>query len=145
MNTIFVQLNQDWNAEPNVPRPRIAIDHSEFLVLSFRMNHFQFSNFSENDMGVLRFKNCWRFRLGDVNQEAFAFGQCRFSRLAPQWGEFYEVSGELLIDRDPKGWWSTDCTPVTKSRHFLFYFRDNAFECDAEEWNFSVRSRESRG
>ena len=88
-----------------------------------------------------------------TNDEGWYRGQCRFSRLAPAWGEFYEVRGDLLLDfvPDPEEFrshgvqleprplrWVTIGEPGVTSRHFLFYLRDQTFECDATDWSFSV-------
>ena len=142
MGTEFVQLNHGWNADPNVPNERIEVAGGN-LVLRFRMNPYQYPEFSEDDVGILQFRNCWRYRLGDVNDEGWYLGQCRFSNLAPDWGEFYQVSGDLLIERDPEGWISIGL-PGSKSRHYLFYLRDSTFECDADAWDFSVERAGSR-
>jgi hypothetical protein len=78
----------------------------------------------------LIFEGCWRYRLGRTNDEGWYLGQCRFSRLAPEWGEFYEVSGDLL-DASVKDWVRLSAPPSDPTRHFLFYLRDSTFECDA--------------
>jgi hypothetical protein len=45
-----------------------------------------------------------RYRLGNTNDEGWYRGQCRFSKLAPAWGEFYEVEGDPLMDKAPDDW-----------------------------------------
>jgi hypothetical protein len=89
------------------------------------------------DTGVLRFLSCERYRLGPTNDEGWYRGQCRFSKVAPRWGEFYEVSGDLRLQECPDGWVTVGPAHRTL-RHFLFYFRDETFECDAAEWAFKV-------
>ena len=136
MNTVFTKLNVDWNAEPNAPDPHVMPDGST-VRLQFFLNPFQFPQFAEEDIGTLRFENCWRYRLGSTNDEGWYRGQCRFSQIAPAWGEYYEVTGDLLIDRAPNDW-VVLAPPQPNSRHFLFYLRDETFECDAEAWSFAV-------
>jgi hypothetical protein len=107
--------------------------------MKFLMNAYRFARFKEGDVGVLRFSNCWRYRLGGTNDEGWYRGQCRFSGIAPAWGDFYEVKGNLMIDSDPEAYeWVTLRSPSLKSRHFLFYLRDETFECDAESWSLVV-------
>ena len=61
--------------------------------------------------------------------------------IAPAWCDFYEVKGDLRIDSDPDpSEWVTLRSPSLKSRHFLFYLRDETFECDAESWSLVVGS-----
>ncbi|MGA9524089.1 MAG: hypothetical protein WBV82_21690 [Myxococcaceae bacterium] len=132
--TRFRQLNEGWNAEPNAPEPRISVERGE-LRLRFLLNPFEF-DLPEEGIGELRFRNCWRYRLGATNDEGWYRGQCRFSRLAPAWGEFYEVTGDLLLNDRLE--WITPGSPGASSRHFLFYLRDETFECDAEDWSFSI-------
>jgi hypothetical protein len=134
--TIFQQLNHGWNAEPNAPAPKVVVNGADVL-LTFRMNPFQFPEFRPGDVGRLRFSCCKRYRLGSTNDEGWYRGQCRFSKLAPRWGEFYEVKGDLRLAQCPDDW--VHVSPQAEgSRHFLFYFRDEEFECDAMDWSFEV-------
>ena len=136
MKTVFAKLNSGWNAEPNPPEPTVAVEGNDVL-LSFFMNPFQFPEFSAGDLGTLRFANCSRYRLGPTNDEGWYRGQCRFSGLAPAWGEFYEVSGDLLLEKAPSNWVVVD-PGRTASRHFLFYLRDETFECGANAWSLQL-------
>ena len=43
-------------------------------------------------------------------------------------GEFYEVSGDLKID-PVSGWNDGPVSQIAEQRHFLFYLRDETFEC----------------
>lgn len=52
-------------------------------------------------LGVIRFKNCARYRFGPENDEGWYLGQCRFSGIAPDWGEFYKVNGDLKLGECP--------------------------------------------
>ena len=134
--TSFRQLNNGWNAEPNAPDPRVVAEGGD-VVLTFLMNPFQFPQFSDEDQGRLRFTSCRRYRLGSTNDEGWYRGQCRFSKLAPRWGEFYEVGGDLRLAECPDDWIEID-KAQNCYRHFLFYFRDETFECDASDWKFEV-------
>ena len=136
MTTEFVRLNGDWNAEPNVPEPRVVVTGAD-LRLTFYFNAFQFPHFEEGDIGQLRFKNCWRYRLGPPNDEGWMRGQSRFSAPPHEWGHFYEVRGDVLEESEDD--WQLLAEPVSESKHFLFYFRDETFECDAHEWSLEVK------
>jgi hypothetical protein len=152
MPTAFTKLNGGWNAEPNGHEPRISADRGD-LLFRFLLNILLYPEYQAAEAGVLRFRDCWRYRLGITNDEGWYRGQCRFSRLAPKWGEFYEVHGDLLLDATPNREaflvrgiqlepdpleWVTIGKPGLISRHFLFYLRDQTFECDASDWAFSV-------
>ena len=54
------------------------------------------------------------------------------SASAPAWGEFYEVHGDLKLESSPNDWVVLSPEPHIPARHFLFYLRDETFECDAE-------------
>lgn len=138
--TTFRQLNEGWNAEPNAPEPNVTVEGQD-VVVSFRMNPYQFPQFSPKDVGQLRFVSCRRYRLGCTNDEGWYRGQCRFSKVAPQWGEFYEVGGDLRLGECPDDWVAV-AQVQDSSRHFLFYFRDETFECDASDWEFEVVNAE---
>lgn len=133
--TRFIRLDNGWNAEPNAPDPRVRLDGSDLFV-TFLLNSFMFSGVSEDDVGVIRFHSCWRYRLGDVNDQGWYNGQCRFSGSAPEWGHFYEVVGDIRDGMVTD--WVGMGDAVPDSRHFLFYFRDATFECDADGWSFAV-------
>ena len=62
---------------------------------------------------------------------------CRFSKLVPVWGEFYEVSGDLLLDQYPNDWIYVGPELATQ-KHFLFYFIDHQFEIKASSWSLKV-------
>ncbi len=134
MKTIFEKINHNWNAEPNAPNPKIEVVINDIL-LSFYLNPFRFPEFQEGEVGIIRFKNCSQFRLGPENDEGWYQGQCRFSKVAPAWGEFYELSGDLKLSECPSDW-TTVLSDAKNTKHFLFYFKDNTFECDAQEWQF---------
>lgn len=131
MSTRFLRLNNDWNAEPNAPAPSVTRSDNDVL-LEFRLNPFQFRKFREGDRGRLVFRSCWRYRLGGTNDEGCYLGQCRFSKVAPAWGEFYEVQGDLKLQSSPEDWVVLGPEPRAPAKHFLFYLRDKTFECDAE-------------
>ncbi len=134
--TTFRQLNEGWNAEPNAPSPQVKVE-GEDVIVSFLLNPFRFPQFGPEDMGILRFFSCNRYRLGPTNDEGWYRGQCRFSKLAPRWGELYEVSGDLRL-QECKDNWVVVALSRGAQRHFLFYFRDETFECDAANWAFRV-------
>ena len=133
--TRFTRLNEGWNAEPNAPDPQVSVANHE-LVVTFAPNPFQYKGFSEDQRVCLIFTGAWRYRMGTVNDEGWYRGQCRFSRLAPAWGEFYEIHGDLRLDNCPRDWIQLRSESAEDARHFLFYFRDEEFECDAVSWRF---------
>lgn len=136
MDTTFHKLNFGWNAEPNAPDPIVRVG-TEVVTLTFLLNSFLFAEFFSDDVGVLTFFECRRYRLGATNDEGWYLGQCRFSKLAPAWGELYEIKGDLLLSY-PNLTWNDICPPEVGDRHFLFYLRDSTFECTAKDWSFSV-------
>ena len=130
MKTKYTQLNDGWNAEPNAPGVKVETDGSELRLL-FLANAFQFPEYDVDDVLRLRFRGCWRYRLGSTNDEGWYMGECRFGKSIP-WGEFYELAGDLRIGETAD--WIVLGTEDPSSRHFLFYFRDETFECDADSW-----------
>jgi hypothetical protein len=131
MSIAFVQLNDGWNAEPNTPDVGVAVK-GEIVSVRFVLNHFVFPKFEEGEEATLMFHGTERYRYGPTNDEGWYKGQCRFSRLAPRWGEFYEVSGDPELQFAP-GDWRAHGPSTDDGRHFLFYFRDGTFECVARE------------
>jgi hypothetical protein len=132
MDTRFIKLNDGWNAEPNAPAPLVSRSGDD-VMLEFDLNAFRYNKFVEGDRGRLIFRRCWRYRLGSTNDEGWYLGQCRFSKIAPAWGEFYEVNGDLKLESAPHDWIEVDPEPLPSAKHFRFYLRDQTFECDAED------------
>ncbi len=127
----FVKLNHGWNAEPSVPLPTVAAD-GEDLLLKFVVNPYMFQEFREGELGILRFVEVEKYRLGDINDEGWYLGQCRFSKLAPEWGEFYRVVGPASLLDAPTDWQILGVRTDT-AKHYVFYFRDDMFECVAHK------------
>lgn len=136
--TEFKRLNLDWNAEPNAPDVNVAV-HDEDVWLRFHPNPYIYSDYADVDYLTLQFSRCSRYRFTPVNDEAWFLGNCRFSKLAPDWGEFYEVEGDFLETADTTPWCDgPSVDPAAKN--FLFYFRDEAFECSADQWRLGQGS-----
>ena len=52
-------------------------------------------------------------------------------------GRILRARGDLRLDRLPEDYWTLVAEPrSTNTRHFLFYFKDETFECDAADWDF---------
>ena len=127
----FKLLNNGWNADPNAPAPSIEV-LSQDLLLRFRLNAFQFPRFFEGDLGIIRFRECSHYRLGETNDEGWYLGQCRYSKVAPVWGEFFEIVGPDNLTWRPEDWIKLGAN--SNGRHYLFYLRDDTFECFAADW-----------
>lgn len=132
MTPMFIRLNNGWNAEPNAPAEAARVAGQDIL-LEFDLNAFQFGEFSQCEKGVLRFVNCSRYRLGETNDEGWYRGQCRFSSVAPAWGEFYAIIGDPNSTDGPDDWVVVQNSDAQNRTHFLFYFRDRTFECVAQK------------
>ncbi len=131
MVTQFRKLNGEWNAEPNAPEPTVHVVGND-VILEFFANALRFARFSVDQRLQLRFSNVRRYRLGLTNDEGWYMGQCRFSGMAPAWGAFYEVTGDLRLGLAPQDWREV-AGEVATGRHFLFYLRDETFECEADD------------
>ncbi|MGZ0190219.1 MAG: hypothetical protein ACKVH0_19830 [Alphaproteobacteria bacterium] len=129
----FRKYNNDWNADPNVPEPKITVTNS-IVKLSFFLNSFSYDA-QYGEEGHLIFKHCSLWRLGATNDHGWYAGECRYSKSAPNWGEFYELLGEDSEQFNPIDWRELS-SATSEQRHFLFYFRDETFECFASDWRF---------
>lgn len=134
LGTNFRKLNDGWDAEGGDPEPNLRTSESG-LTLTFFLSSSIDHQFREYDRGEIFFPNCWRYRLGYPNDEGWHMGHCRFRCWAIVWGDFYEVTGDLLDD-GVEDWVLVKPAPPEPSRHFLFYFKDETFECDADSWSF---------
>lgn len=137
----FKQLNIGWGAEPNAPEPQIEIDNTQGnLKLIFYLNPFKYEDIEEDTRAEIQFSKCYMFRLGSTNDEGFYKGKCRFSKTGIKWGEFYQ-----LEESDWKNTFPEDKVMVLNQLkneerllHYLFYFRDETFECLAEDFQYKI-------
>ena len=122
----FFKQNEGWNADPNAPRPSFSIVDGDLWL--------QFAVKRPAEFRILRFKNVNRYRFTAVNDEGWYKGQCPFSNTAPAWGEFYLIEGgtDSLEYFAP---WTCVLGQEPAEKHFLFYFRDETFECRAQNWS----------
>lgn len=142
MSTSFARLSEGWNADPNAPQPTVNVAGDE-VCLGFVLNAFAYPGFQVGQCATLRFRGASRWRLGPPNDEGWYAGQCRFSHLAPAWGELYEVTGDWLLNQAPSGWHCVAGSSSSPLRHFLFYLRDETFECSADDWRLVVHDSAS--
>jgi len=132
-----VKLNQNWNADPNSPEPKIKVLTNK-VCLDFFLNYFIYDHINEGQMGQLVFNNCYCYRLGSPNDHGFYLNQFRYGPNDIKWGEFYELfdsnwqkdfpADKIILDKDFK--------LNSNLKHYLFFFRDNTFECIATGYEF---------
>jgi hypothetical protein len=131
----FTRLSEDWNAHPN--DVGLKIERSgQTLLAHMRPNPFVYREYENIPAITVCFKSCERYRLTPVNDHGWYGGQCRFSGLAPSWGEFYEISGNTQDDMDPTPWITME---GLGTRHFHFYLRDEALEVKAQDWSLETK------
>jgi hypothetical protein len=137
----FIKLNVGWDAEPNAPMPTLEVfKHSAMVRLSFYLNSFIHDDVDEEDKGILEFINCYKYRIGFTNDEGFYSGQCRFSKTGVEWGNFYNIESSSWRKGFPNDEKIVDSKleNSTNLNHYLFYFRDETFECIAESYKFYI-------
>lgn len=138
----FIKHNIGWDAEPNAPMPEIKlINNNSKLSLSFYLNSFIYPNIDEESTGVIDFINCYKYRIGPTNDEGFYKGQCRFYKTGIPWGNFYEIKNSTWKKDFPKDEIILDKTlkNIKNLNHYLFYFRDETFECISESFEFNIK------
>lgn len=137
----FIKHNINWDAEPNAPMPNVDVcDQHSKIRLSFYLNAFIHKDVNEEDIGIIEFEDCYKYRIGPTNDEGFYNGKCRFSKTGVKWGNFYQVNDSDWEDNFPN-----DEIILNKSlkdseslNHYLFYFRDETFECISKSFNFTI-------
>ncbi|MBC5864685.1 hypothetical protein [Flavobacterium turcicum] len=127
----YIQLTTDWNADPVSPEIELSLD-GENLIMDIYLNHYVFENFKEGDKAKILFKNCAEYSLNTCNDEGYYYGQYRTNPNKLPWGQFYEIKSGL--DRNMPN-------PIVKidsnnfyTKHFIFFFKDETFECLASEY-----------
>jgi len=127
----FIRLNDDWNADPNDPDLRVDA-RGDVLAARIKPNAFVYPALQDVRAIELRFANCSRYRVTSINDEGWYRGQCRFSRLTPAWGEFYEITGDTLDASQPTPWVEVGGQGF---RHFHVFLRDETLEVKAQDWS----------
>lgn len=127
----FIQITENWNADPVSPEIELKVDGID-LIMDIYLNHFRFDRYQEGDKVKIRFRNCSEYSLNTCNDEGYYYGQYRTNPNELPWGEFYEIKRGL--DRNMPN-------PVVKTqndnsnrKHFIFFFKDETFECLASEY-----------
>jgi hypothetical protein len=127
---VFHKLNVGWNAHPNGSDLELQVI-GDTLTVQFPPNCYLFPEFDGIPFIQVHFHGCSKYRTTPINDHAWYLGQCRFSGLAPAWGEFYEIVGDTRDTQDPTAW----INALGKGhRHFHFYLRDETLEVKAQEW-----------
>jgi len=131
------KINKDWNAQPNVPLPKVKV-FGNAVQLEFVLNHYLYKKFKQGQKGLLKFKDCYMYRLGAVNDHGFYLGQFRYGPDEMPWGEFYELTESDWKENFPQDRVVVDETLEDRKdlKHYLFFFRDETFECIAREFKF---------
>lgn len=132
----FTRLNEDWNAHPNDVGLRLEKSVDE-LIAHMKPNPYTSRQYDNVPEIAVRFVNCSKYRVTSVNDEGWYSGQCRFSGLAPEWGEFYEISGDTRDDMNSDPWIEMK---GVGARHFHFYLKDETLEIKAKDWVLESKS-----
>lgn len=132
----YKQLNNGWNADPNAPEPKISI-HGSSITLEFYLNYFLFDNFKEGDKGQLTFLNCFKYAINTLNDEGYYKGNYRYKYTDLPWGEFYQINS--APEDFPKDAVILNFNEnVSNLKHYLFFFKDDTFECLAEGFELNL-------
>ncbi|WP_448138472.1 hypothetical protein [Sphingobacterium siyangense] len=127
----FIQLSKNWNAHPVSPEVNLQIVGKN-LIMEIYLNHYMFDSFVEGDKARITFENSYKYSLNSCNDEGYYYGQYRINWKQLEWGEFYEIISGL--DRKlPKPIVQLSDDSDNK-RHFLFFFKDETFECLADNY-----------
>lgn len=133
----YQKLNKNWNAEPLAPELTIAKTEN-CLELTFSLDSAAYQHIDAGDTGTHAFVDVYAYRLAAADEAAYKQGQYRFKNEELPWGPFYELvnsqwkkdfpSDKLIVNESAK---------KDKLRHFIFFFKENVFECLASEYSFT--------
>ena len=127
----LIQLSNNWNAHPVSPEVNLQIVGKN-LIMEIYLNHYMFDSFVEGDKARITFENSSKYSLNSCDDEGYYYGQYRINWKQLEWGEFYEIiSGLERKLPKPIAQLSDDSD---NKRHFLFFFKDETFECLADNY-----------
>lgn len=137
----FVKISDNWNADPVSPEIELKVIGQNLEMIIF-LNYFAFDNYTEGDKAIVTFQNCSKYSLNTCNDEGYYYGQYRIKPDELPWGEFYEITNGLNKDF-PKP--VVDLSDNHKEkRHFLFFFKDETFECLADDYKIEFNCDERK-
>lgn len=140
----YQKLNDDWNAEPNAPEPILTIDYNK-VYLEFFLNHFVHEQFEENQKGALAFRNVHKLSFNSMNDEGYYMGQYRYSYDELPWGDFYQINTDWTKDFPENNVLVLGPNASNeKLKHYIFFLRDNTFECVAESFEFKIQPTQTK-
>jgi hypothetical protein len=137
----FIKISDNWNANPVSPEVNIKMIGNN-LVMQFFLNHRVFANFTEGDKAKITFENCSAYSLNTCNDEGYYYGQYRITPNELPWGEFYEIKSGL--NRNFPEPVSVINNNSNTNRHFIFFFKDETFECLADDYKIEFENVEGK-
>lgn len=132
----FTRLNVDWNAHPNDVSLNLE-QRGQTLLAHMKPNPYVYRQYEKTPQITVSFEGCASYRVTPVNDHGWYSGQCRFSGLAPSWGEFYEISGKTRDELVLTPWIKLE---GRGTRHFHFYLKDETLEVKAQDWTLKSES-----
>jgi len=73
-----------------------------------------------------------------MNDEGYYREQYRYKYSELPWGEYYELKTNWETDFPEKAEVLNSNTSRINLKHYIFFFKDNIFECVAENYSFEV-------
>nr|WP_299382190.1 hypothetical protein [Allomuricauda sp.] len=132
----YVKLNFDFDAEPNAPSPDISINDST-LILKFLLNPFLWDNVEDDEQAELHFYDVLKYRLGGPGSDNFSDFRY-YDEGIDNYG-FYHLKNSYWTKDFPLDEKVVSEEPNSENgvfKHYVFFFRDNTFECIAEDFKF---------
>ncbi|MGZ5192016.1 MAG: hypothetical protein ACXWCZ_13490, partial [Flavisolibacter sp.] len=115
------------------PEVTLMVDNSS-VTLNFFVNYFLFDNFNEGDRAKVTFNKCHKYSFNNMNDEGYYMGQYRYKYTDLPWGEFYLLDSDWHRDFPIRQNILLTDPEIKKQHHYIFFFKDNTFECVAEEY-----------
>jgi len=133
----YLKLNKNWNAEPNAPKPVVS-QTDDGIELTFSLNPLLYEHIDEGDKGTLEFNEVYAYHIGATGEEGYKRGAFRFKNAQLPWGELYELPGSNWKNDFPKDRQIIkEESKKSKLRHFIFFFKEQTFECLAVDYKFA--------
>ena len=139
----YTQFTIDWNADPNSPDVELVVDGTS-VIIDFFVNYFIYDNFNKGDKAKITFFNCHKYSFNSMNDEGYFMGQYRYKYNDLPWGEFYRLDTDWETDFPSKQIILTETVDKKKLNHYIFFFKDNTFECVAENYQLEFNYRNDK-
>ena len=126
-----------WTGHPKYEEVRPTFRHEDDAIFCYDPDNYTLLKMIEVSnllKARVTFLNCHKYSFNTMNDEAYFMGQYRYKNFYLPWGEFYRLNTNWQSDFPNNPIVITSLVNEAKLNHYIFFFKDNTFECVAQDY-----------